>query len=288
MAALIYTDSCSDLTEALAGQYGIQVIPMQYTVKGADYLDDFGRSQSYHDFYESLRHGDFSQTSQITEQRYLEIFTPVLERGDDVLYICFSSGLSGSYNSALLAQKELQTQFPERSFLVVDSLSASLGQGLLVVLAARFMQQGHTLEQTAQWVEEHRLQLCHWFTVDDLNHLRRGGRVSSVSAFVGTVLDIKPVLHVDDAGHLIAMEKTRGRRKALRTLVDKMEKTAIDPSEQIVFISHGDALEDAQLVARMVAERMHPAQIELGYIGPVIGTHSGPGTVALFFLGTAR
>ena len=205
-----------------------------------------------------------------------------------MLYLAFSSGLSGTYQSARLAQEELRERFPDRTFTVVDSLCASMGEGLLAYYAATMRQQGCTLEETAAWLEENKLKLCHWFTVDDLHHLKRGGRVSPATAVVGTMLNIKPVLHVDDNGHLIPMEKVRGRRQSLEALVRHMKETVENPEEQMIFISHGDCPQDAEYVAGRIRETMTVRDIRIHTIGPVIGTHSGPGTVALFFLGSHR
>jgi len=188
----------------------------------------------------------------------------------------------------VIAAEELREKYPDRKIYTVDTLAASLGQGLLVWYAAQMRAQGKTIEEVRDWVEDNKLNLCHWFTVDDLNHLKRGGRVSAATALVGTMLAIKPVLHVDDEGHLINVGKVRGRAAALKALVDEMEKTAINPSEQTVFISHGDSEEDARKVADMVQERFGVQVKVIDYVGPVIGAHAGPGVIALFFLGSKR
>ena len=195
---------------------------------------------------------------------------------------------SGTYQSALLAREELLERFPDRRLEVFDSRCASMGEGLLVYHAAKLSQQGKSLDEVLSWLKENALNLCHWFTVDDLNHLKRGGRVSTATALVGTMLGIKPVLHVDDEGHLIPVSKVRGRKQSLDALVKRMEESAVDPAGQMVFISHGDCLEDARYVETQVRERLGVQQVEVGFIGPVIGAHSGPGTVALFFLGQRR
>lgn len=216
------------------------------------------------------------------------MMTPFLDAGQDVLVLAFSSGLSTTYQSSVIAVEELREQYPDRKIYTVDTLAASLGQGLLVWHAAQLRTQGKTIEEVRDWVEENKLHLCHWFTVDDLNHLKRGGRVSAATALLGTMLSIKPVLHVDDEGHLINMSKARGRAASLKALVDKMEETAIDPAGQTIFISHGDCEGDARKVAGMVKERFGVEVAVIGTIGPVIGAHSGPGTMALFFLGEKR
>lgn len=286
---LIVTDSTSDLTPELVETLDITLIPMEFQVDEKSYYNyPDGREIGFSAFYNLLRQEKNATTAQINFIRYTEIFEPILKEGRDLLYICFSSGLSGSYNSALAAAQGLRESYPDRKVVVVDSLSASMGEGLLVYLAVQEKKKGRTIEELEQWLMEHRCNLCHWFTVDDLNHLKRGGRVSAASAFVGTMLNIKPVLHVDNEGHLIPMEKVRGRRKSLDALVEHMEKTAIDPQNQVIFISHGDCEEDAEYVAQKVRERFGIKELYINFIGPVIGSHSGPGTVALFFLGTER
>lgn len=212
----------------------------------------------------------------------------MLAEGEDVLYIAFSSGLSGTCQSAFIAKQQLEEQFPGRRVEVFDSLAASMGEGLLVYLAAQQQKAGLTLDQLLAWLKENVLHLCHWFTVDDLNHLKRGGRVSAATALVGTMLGIKPVLHVDDEGHLIPVSKVRGRKQSLDELVRKMAETVLDPAGQTVFISHGDCLADAQYVEKRIRETLGVKKFYINFIGPVIGAHSGPGTVALFFLGQHR
>ena len=212
----------------------------------------------------------------------------ILASGRDILCVNFSSALSATFQSASIAAEDLRQEFPEAKIYVVDSLCASLGQGLLVWYATRQRDLGHSIEEVRDWVEEHRLNLCHQFTVDDLHFLKRGGRISAATAMVGSMLHIKPVLHVDNEGHLINIGKARGRQASLKALVDRMEDTAIDPGSLTVFISHGDCPEDAQTVADMVKKRLGVQDVVINYVGPVIGAHSGPGTVALFYMGTDR
>lgn len=285
----IITDSTADLTPELVRELDVQVIPLCYMMEGRTYHNIPGGGElTEEEFYAKLRAGTMSTTTQINSEEFLRVFTPLLEAGQDVLYFAFSSGLSGTCQSALLAREELRRRFPERRLEVFDSLCASMGEGLLVYHAAKLRQEGRDMDQVLAWLKENVLRLCHWFTVDDLNHLKRGGRVSTATALVGTMLGIKPVLHVDNEGHLISVSKVRGRRQSLEALVSRMEETAVNPAEQAVFISHGDCLEDAQFVAQQVREKLGVTQIQIGYIGPVIGAHSGPGTVALFFLGKER
>lgn len=285
----IITDSTSDLPVKLVEELELHVIPMLFTVDGKDYLNTPDENElSSHDFYEMLRAGKTSTTTQINLEVFKDEMRPYLEKGLDILYLGFSSGLSSTFNSARLAVTELTEEFPDRKILIVDTLSASMGEGLIVYHAATMRKQGMCLDEVASWVEENKLHLAHWFTVDDLNHLKRGGRVSGAAALIGTMLNIKPVLHVDDEGHLIPVDKVRGRRNSLAELVSHMEKTALSPGEQTVFISHGDAPEDARYVEKLVRERFGVQTVYINPIGPVIGTHSGPGTVALFFLASKR
>lgn len=285
----IITDSTSDLPVQLVEELELHVIPMLFTVDGKDYLNTPDeRALSSHDFYDLLRAGKTSTTTQINAEVFKDETRPYLQDGLDILYLGFSSGLSSTFNSVRLAVAELKEDFPDRKVVVVDTLAASMGEGLIVYHAATRKKQGMSIDEVAAWVEENKLHLAHWFTVDDLNHLKRGGRVSGAAALVGTMLNIKPVLHVDDEGHLIPVDKVRGRRKSLEELVAHMEKTAINPAEQTIFISHGDALEDAKYVEKLVRERFGVQTVYINPIGPVIGTHSGPGTVALFFLANKR
>lgn len=285
----IITDSTTDLTPELIETLQVQVIPLCYMMEGKTYHNiPGGGEMSVPDFYAKLRSGIMSTTTQVNSEQFIQVFTPLLEAGKDALYIAFSSGLSGTYQSALLAREELLERFPDRRLEVFDSRCASMGEGLLVYHAAKLSQQGKSLDEVLSWLKENALNLCHWFTVDDLNHLKRGGRVSTATALVGTMLGIKPVLHVDDEGHLIPVSKVRGRKQSLDALVKRMEESVVDPAGQMVFISHGDCLEDARYVETQVRERLGVQQVEVGFIGPVIGAHSGPGTVALFFLGQRR
>lgn len=285
----IITDSTSDLSLSALQESGVQVIPMEFHLDGKSYHNyPDEREYDMKAFYAELKAGKTSTTSQINQQTFLEIFEPILQEGKDILYLGFSSGLSGTYQSSCLAAEDLREKYPDAKIFCVDTLAASAGEGLLVYTAAKKKAEGMGIEELAKWVEDNRLHLCHWFTVDDLYHLKRGGRVSSAAAVIGTALGIKPVLHVDDEGHLIPMEKVRGRRKSLDALVDHMVKTC-DPKEgQIIFISHGNAPEDAEYVAKQIKSKLKVKDVVISMIGPVIGTHSGPGTIALFFFGTQR
>ena len=283
----IITDSTTDLAVPLLRDVDIQIIPMEFHLDGRSYHNyPDEREYDMRQFYAELKAGKTSTTSQINQQTFTEIFEPILREGKDVLYLAFSSGLSGTYHSSCLAAADLREKYPDAKILCVDTLAASAGEGLLVYTAARKKAEGMGIEELAKWVEDNRLHLCHWFTVDDLNHLKRGGRVSPAAAVIGTALGIKPVLHVDNEGHLIPMEKVRGRRKSLDALADHMEKTCSPRDGQTVFISHGNAPEDAEYLAKQIRSRMKVKDIVISTIGPVIGSHSGPGTIALFFFGT--
>ncbi|HIR84768.1 MAG TPA: DegV family protein [Candidatus Galloscillospira excrementavium] len=286
---VIVTDSSSDLSETMAREIGVEVLPMAFTMGGKTYHNyPDNREMDPKDFYQELREGGMATTSAVNVSDYTQMVEPILKEGKDVLILVFSSGLSSTYQSSVLAVEELREKYPDRKIFTVDTLCASLGQGLLVWHAAQLQKAGKSIEEVRDWTEENKLHLCHWFTVDDLHFLKRGGRVSAATAVVGSMLQIKPVLHVDDEGHLINVGKARGRGASLTALVDHMKETAIDPAEQTVFISHGDCLADAEKVAADVKARLGFKEVVINTIGPVIGAHSGPGTVALFFLGTKR
>lgn len=286
---IIVTDSSADLSTELAQEAGVEVLPLRFTIEGqTKYNWPDNREMDPKEFYSRLRGGEMATTAAVNMDQYLTMLEPVLQAGKDVLVLAFSSGLSATYDSARLAGEELREKYPERKLFVVDTLCASMGEGLLVWHAGQLKKQGKNIEEVRDWAEENKLHLCHQFTVDDLNFLKRGGRISATTAAVGSMLKIKPVLHVNNEGKLVNIGKARGRKASLNTLVDRMEATAVNPAEQTVFISHGDSLEDAQYVARLVSERMGVKDIRINYVGPVIGAHSGPGTLALFYLGTER
>ena len=286
---VILTDSCCDLSAEMAAELGVEILPLRLQMGERayrNYLD--GREIGFHEFYERVRSGELATTSAVNVGEFEEKMREILKTGKDILSISFSSALSTTYQSACIAAQDMKEEFPDANIYVVDSLSASLGQGLLLYLTVQKKREGLSAQELVQWVEDNKLHIDHWFTVDDLNHLKRGGRVSATAALFGTMLSIKPVLHVDNDGKLMTVAKARGRRAALKALVDKMEQTAIDPKDQTVFISHGDCLADAQLLAQMVRDRLHVSSVTIGDVGPVIGAHSGAGTLALFFVGTHR
>lgn len=286
---IITTDTTADLPEEYIAKHKLGIMSLTYTLEGVTY--DRENPMDVREFYGKMRAGQLPTTSQVNPDTAKALFIKLAnENNSDILHIAFSSGLSGSYNSSRIAAEELAAEnFPHR-VTVIDSLCASLGEGLLVHKAVSMMESGKSLDETAEWVEANKLHLVHNFTVDDLFHLYRGGRVSKTAAFIGTVINLKPILHVDDEGHLIPLAKVRGRKKSLIALVDSMEKQIGSYRNQndIVFISHGDCIEDAQFVADQVKERFGIDSFLINYVGSTIGAHSGPGTVALFYLGDYR
>lgn len=286
---VIMTDSCCDMTAGMAQELGLVVLPLSLQMGEAVYRNFLdGREIGFEEFYARIRSGKLATTSAVSVGDFSAAMRPVLESGRDILCINFSSALSTTYQSAVIAAEDLRGEFPDAKIFVVDSLCASLGQGLLVYLCAQEQQKGRSIEEVHAYAEETKGSICHWFTVDDLNHLKRGGRISAATALFGTMLSIKPVMHVDDGGHLVPVSKARGRKASLLALVDHMAQTALDPAESTVFISHGDCEQDAQFVADEITRRFGNRNIHLNFVGPVIGNHSGPGTVALFFVGSKR
>lgn len=283
----IITDSASDLPVAMMESLDIDWVSLKARIDGGDYDYD-GTDESAKRFYEILRSGKNASTSAVNSASFIELMERYLKQGMDILYIGFSSGLSSTYDSGAVAASELSEKYPDRKIYTVSSLCASLGQGLLVYLVAEKKKAGAAIEEARDFAEEIKMSICHWFTVDDLFHLKRGGRVSATTAVVGSMLNIKPVLHVDDEGHLINMGKARGRKASIKELVVKMQELAVRPEEQTVFISHGDCYDEAKMLGDMIKDKFHVKDVLIGYVGPVIGAHSGPGTIALFFIGKHR
>lgn len=284
---LIYADSACDVKPELLGEWGVpyQCLTFRFNGEDAEYSND---DVSIGEFYAKMREGGVAKTAAVSPESFVMGFETVLKSGRDVLYLGFSSGLSTTFNSARLASEHLRESYPDRKIIVVDTLAASAGFGLLVRLAVECQKAGASIEEVAAYIEEIKLSLCHWFTVDDLVYLKRGGRISPTAAFVGNMLGIKPVLHVDNDGHLINVSKVRGRKTAVAALAAKYTETALTPNEGVVYISHGDCEGDARLLADMIREK-HGVEVSLiTDVGPVIGAHSGPGTLALFFLGRER
>ncbi len=286
MSYRIITDSCCDFPEAMYDQLDLSMIPLTLNYQGKEYTD---LSEGFlKEFYVGLRAGEIASTAAANPDGWSRIIEPVLEGGEDALVMAFSSGLSTTYQSAVIAANELMEKYPGRTVNVVDTLCASLGQGLLVWYACKKRDEGLSLAQLTEWCEGHKLNLCHWFTVDDLMYLKRGGRVSAATALLGTMLQIKPVLHVDNEGHLINISKARGRKASIEALAAKMGQTQLPGENDTVFICHGDCLEDAQYLEKLVKEKYGVKEVLIYYTGAVIGSHSGPGTLALFYLGSHR
>ena len=285
---IIATDSCCDFDENLIRELDLTVIPLSVHL-GQDHFRNYpGEMPESHVFYTRLSKGEPAQTSAPNVEAFKDAFRPFLEAGKDVLYLGFSSALSATYQNAAMAVEELREAFPDAVIRAVDTLCASMGQGLLVDLAVQEKRKGKSLEEVASFVQETIPHLCHWFTVGDLSQLRRGGRLSAGKAIVGNLLNIKPVLHVDHEGRLVPMESAKGRKKSVEALVRHMEETAIAPETQRIYISHGDCLGDAEVLAAALQSKLGVASVTIGDVGPVIGAHSGLGTLALFFLGKER
>lgn len=285
----IVTESTADLTPALVDRFDITVIPMRFSFGDTEYYNyPDNRALSPEAFYQMLRDGQVSTTTAINMSQFEEAFVPILERGQDILYLGFSSALSSTFGTAVVVAQQLRERYPARRIEVVDTLAASMGEGLLVCLAAMQQQRGANLDQVADWVRAHIFKLSHWFTVDDLIHLYRGGRVNALTAHVGTALGIKPILHVDDAGQLIPMAKIRGRKQSIEALAQKLKALGQDVEQQMILIGHADALDAAEYLAGLVRADFPSAEIQIGTIGPVVGSHTGPGALTLFFLGHCR
>ena len=286
---IIMTDSCCDLNAHMAQELELNVVPLTVHMNGKDYANMLDGSEiSFEEFYKNIRSGILSTTSAANVGQFEDAMRAVLAQGQDIVCINFSSALSATYQNACIAAKTMADEFPESHVYVVDSLSASLGQGLLLYLAVQKKREGLSAEELVQWVEENKLHIDHWFTVDDLNFLKRGGRVSAATALVGTMLSIKPVMHTDNEGRLTLVDKARGRKASLKALLDAIERLAIEPEKQTMFICHADCEEEAKQVAAEIQRRFGTTDIRIHYIGPVIGSHTGPNTMGLFFVGTER
>ena len=285
MSYKIITDSCCDFTEQQYNELGVSFASLTVLYNGENH-SNFSDPVAVKAFYDELRSGVTASTSAVNPDGWAEHMEAALKAGQDVLVLAFSSGLSTTYQSAVIAGKELQEVYPDRKILVVDTLCAALGQGLLVYLACKKRDEGMTIDELCNWVEENKLNICHWVTVDDLSHLKRGGRISATTALVGTMLNIKPIIYVDNDGHLISTSKVRGRKAAMELLISKFAETAID--KETVFIAHGDCPADAAALEKILKEKHGVKEIITGYVGPVIGAHTGPGVLVVFFLGSHR
>lgn len=283
----IFTDSACDLSEKVLNELDVKSIDLTFVFEGEE-KQYTNRDMSVADFYDRMRKGGVAKTSAINADTFKTVFEEELKKGNDVLYIGLSSGLSATYASARMAAEELGESYPDRKIMAVDSLCASAGQGLLVALASDMRKSGADVSKTARYVFDIRMSVSHWFTVDDLVYLKRGGRVSTATALLGGMLNIKPVLHVDNEGHLVSVSKARGRKAALKEIVEKYGELAKTPNEGRIFISQADCMEDAKEVARMIKEKFGVETELIENIGPVIGAHAGPGTLALFYIAKER
>lgn len=286
----IVTDSSSNLLDETIEEFGLHILPLTFMSDGEQFQSyNQGEKSDLQRFYKMMRDGKVFTTSLPNQQKSEKLLHDLLASGRDVLYIGFSSGLSGTYEATAGLLASLRSEFPTRKIFHVDTRAASMGEGLLVYKAACLARDGATIEETHAWVEANKFNLAHWFTVDDLMYLFRGGRVSRTSAWAGSLLNIKPVLHMDNAGHLIPMDKVRGRKKSILGMFEHMKESALQPvSEQTVFISHADCEDDANLLADMIRKEFGTTDIRINYIDPVIGAHTGPGCLALFFMADKR
>lgn len=285
----IITDSCANLPAELARRLELTVIPLEYTMDGTVHqISPDVTDADYKDFYAKMRDGKVAKTAMANGETHRGMFEEILRGGEDILYIGFSSALSGTVRSVKATLDALAEKYPERRAVTVDSLAAAMGEGLLVTYAAIMRQRGKSLDEVASWLEDNKLRLCHLFTVDDLKYLRRGGRISGATALIGSMLQIKPLMHVDNEGRLVAFGKVRGRRNSVSSLLKRMEETIVKPSEQVIYVIHGDCEDEARAIVSEIKERFHPRAVVLNYVDMVIGAHSGPGTLAIFFLATKR
>ncbi len=288
---VILTDSCIDLPDSLAKELELVVLPLKVTIRGKEYENLLDESQiSSKVFYDMLREKETASTAQANPQDFMNIMEPLLKKGLDILSISFSSALSGTFNSSLIATKELSEAYPDRKIITLDSLCASMGQGLLVSYAGKLRKAGKDIDEVAAFVEETKMNLSHLFTVSDLGHLRRGGRLSASSLVLGNLLNIKPLLHVSMEGQLKVYGKARGRFKSLNLLVNRLVETYDKDKNEMIYISHGDSLEDAKYVQGAIMEKLNvpDSMFTINPIGPVIGAHSGVETIAIFYIGNER
>lgn len=285
---VIITDTTCDLPAEHLRRIKVDAIPLKFTINGKTYMDGYGENTlPINEFYALQRTGARGVTSMVSVEEYIENFTPLLEKGD-VLYLAFSSALSGSYGAACVAAEELRPRYPERKLYVIDTKAASRGEGLIVSYAAQKRDEGMPIDELKAWVEDNWFTFCHLVTVDDLHHLRMGGRISAASEFIGAMLDIKPMIYMNIEGKLIPDGKVRGRKRALNKLVSQTKEDIINPEEQTLYICHGDCLEDAEYVRERLIEEVGVKDVVIWYAGTVIGSHTGPGVVAVFFTGKRK
>lgn len=288
MKTIIFTDSCCDLPLSFVKENNIEVMELKVNLKGEEIPDDLGESINYKDFYKLIRNGEMSTTSQANVGEFQGKFEKYINDGYSIIYIGFSSALSGCVNSARLAMENIKLDNENADITIIDTKSASMGLGVLVYYGAKMLKDGKSKDEIVSWIEENKLRVNHWFTVDDLNHLKRGGRISSSVAIVGTMLSIKPIMHVDNEGRLTPVSKVKGRKKSIKVLQEKILENIINPEDQTIFISHGDCLEEAEHLRELITSEIKVKDVIINNIGPVIGSHAGPGTIALFFIGNSR
>lgn len=286
MSFFIITDNCSDLPASRNTTVkDFQILNLSFVID--DQPGDYSISSS--DFYNRLRAGSISRTSQVNPPEFEELFRRIIAQGySEILYIGFSSGLSGTYHSSTVAAQRVMADHPNVKIITIDSLAAALGEGLIVDQVIERRDQGQSIEEVAQWAETNKLNVAHWFTVDDLNFLKRGGRITASAAWFGTALKIKPVLHVDNNGKLIPMEKKIGRKKALARIAEIVRETGVNPQDQTIYIAHGDCLDEVEEIKEMIRKEAGTTKFFVNDLGPVIGSHSGPGTIAVFFFADHR
>ncbi len=289
MSYKILTDTCANLPYSLIEKLDLDMCSLMFLSEGKTYYSyKKGEEVDLKQFYDMMRNKQVFTTSQINPADFKEFFGKYLSQGIDILYLCFSSGLSGMHQSAVAALKDLEEEYPERKIIVVDTLCAALGQGLMVYYAASMREEGKSIEEVAGWVEDNKLRMCHWFTVDDLIYLHRGGRVSASAAIIGTIVGVKPIMHMDNNGRLAVVDKVRGRKQSIKRLISELENNIVNPDGQIVAISHGDCLDEAEYIKKAISEKFNFKEVIVNCLDPVIGSHAGPGTLALFFLGKER
>lgn len=288
MKTIIFTDSCCDLPRSFVEENNIQVMHLRVNIQGRDIPDDLGISIESKNFYDLIRQGEMPTTSQVNVNTFEDNFRKYIKEGYSIIYIGFSSALSGCVNSARIAKENIEEEISNADITIIDTKSASLGLGLIVYNAVNMLKAGKEKSEIVNWIEDNKLKVNHWFTVNDLYHLKRGGRLSGTVAAVGTILSIKPVMHIDDEGRLIPASKVKGRKKSIKVLKEILLDKIVCPEEQTIFISHGDCIEDAEYLKELIINEVKVKEVIINNVGPVIGSHTGPGILALFFMGSNR
>ncbi|CAM3025555.1 DegV family protein [Clostridium sporogenes] len=285
---IIMTDSCCDLSSEYIEKNDIPYVPLTCSVEGKEYIDNFGQSLPYKEFYEAMIKGEIPKTSQPSPESYYKVFKDLIDKDKDILYVCVSSGLSGTYNSANIAKNMILDEFRNARIEIVDVLTASLGQGIMVIKAMDMKKNGLTIDEVTNYLEENKLNLNSYMVVNDLIHLKRGGRISTAAALIGTVLNIKPILTLNDEGRVITVRKAKGRKVAIRKLTEIVIERMKNPEEEIVAISHGDSDLDAEKLKERILKEIKVKDVIINYVGPVVGTYGGPGSLNVFFMSDHR